>query len=112
MFGEVGKIENNLLYPKEEEVTNVQEIDDALSSNIFNVMLSRRSQRRFENKAVEDSKIEMLYAAADTAPTAGGFQGFEIYHVKRQDIKLKLVDAANKRAICKRPRGPCLLYES
>ena len=51
MFGEVGKIENNLLYPKEEEVTNVQEIDDALSSNIFNVMLSRRSQRRFENKA-------------------------------------------------------------
>ena len=52
MFGEVGKIENNLLYPKEEEESNVQEIDDALSSNIFNVMLSRRSQRRFENKAV------------------------------------------------------------
>ena len=103
MFGEVGKIENNLLYPKEEEVTNVQEIDDALSSNIFNVMLSRRSQRRFENKPVEDSKIEMLYAAADTAPTAGGFQGFEIYHVKRQDIKLKLVDAANKQPYVNAP---------
>lgn len=103
MFGEVGRIENNLLYPKEEEEPNVQEIDDALSSNIFNVMLSRRSQRRFENKPVEDSKIEMLYAAADTAPTAGGFQGFEIYHVKRQDIKLKLVDAANKQPYVNAP---------
>ena len=33
----------------------------------------------------------MIFAMADTAPTAGGFQGFEIYHVKNPDVKLKLV---------------------
>jgi FMN reductase [NAD(P)H] len=103
MFGDVEKVENRLLYPKEEDQENILEIDDALSSNIFNVMLSRRSQRKFENKPVEDAKIEMLYAAADTAPTAGGFQGFEIYRVKSQDTKLKLVDAANKQPYVNAP---------
>jgi nitroreductase len=37
----------------------------------------------------------MIYAAADTAPTAGGFQGFKIYNVKNSEAKLKLVGAAN-----------------
>jgi nitroreductase len=94
--------DQDLLYPKDEEV-NLQEIDDTLQTNIFNIMLSRRSQRKFENKQVEDSKIEMILAAADTAPTAGGFQGFEIYHVKNPEIKLKLVDASNKQPYVNAP---------
>ena len=102
MFGEAGKTDNSLLYPKEEEA-NVQEMDDALLSNIFSVMLSRRSQRKFENRQVEDSKVEIVLAAADTAPTAGGFQGFEIYYIKRTDIKLKLVEAANKQPYVNAP---------
>ena len=102
MFGEEGKTNHALLYPKEEEA-NVREIDDALLSNIFSVMLSRRSQRKFENRQVEDSKVEILLAAADTAPTAGGFQGFEIYYIKRADIKLKLVEAANKQPYVNAP---------
>jgi FMN reductase [NAD(P)H] len=102
MFGEAGKTDHALLYPKEEEA-NVREIDDALLSNIFSVMLSRRSQRKFENRQVEDSKVEIVLAAADTAPTAGGFQGFEIYYIKRADIKLKLVEAANKQPYVNAP---------
>jgi nitroreductase len=102
MFGEAGKTVHSLLYPKEEEA-NVQEMDDALLSNIFSVMLSRRSQRKFENRQVEDSKVEIVLAAADTAPTAGGFQGFEIYYIKRTDIKLKLVEAANKQPYVNAP---------
>jgi nitroreductase len=102
MFGEAGKTDHALLYPKEEEA-NVQELDDALLSNIFSVMLSRRSQRKFENRQVEDSKVEIVLAAADTAPTAGGFQGFEIYYIKRADIKLKLVEAANKQPYVNAP---------
>jgi nitroreductase len=86
---------SGLIYPKEEEVP--AGIDDVLQTNIFNVMLNRRSQRRFEDREVEDWKLEMLFAAADTAPTAGGFQGFEIYHVKNRDVKLKLSEAANKQ---------------
>src|ERR671932_977383 len=59
--------------------------------------------RKFENKEVEDSKVEMILAAADTAPTAGGFQGFEIYNVKNPEIKLKLVDSANKQPYVNAP---------
>ncbi|MDQ3840041.1 MAG: nitroreductase family protein [Thermoproteota archaeon] len=102
MFSEEGKSSRNLLYPKEEQV-DIEELDEALSTNIFNVMLSRRSQRKFDNRQVEHSKIEMIYAAADTAPTAGGFQGFEIYHVKQDTLKLKLVDAANKQPYVNAP---------
>ncbi|HZA07482.1 MAG TPA: nitroreductase family protein [Nitrososphaeraceae archaeon] len=100
--GAAARSDQDLLYPKDEEV-DLQEIDDTLQTNIFNVMLSRRSQRKFENKQVEDSKIEMILAAADTAPTAGGFQGFEIYHVKNSEIKLKLVDASNKQPYVNAP---------
>lgn len=101
MFGETGNTDHSLLYPKEE--ADIQETDDALLTNIFSVMLGRRSQRKFENREVEDSKVEMILAAADTAPTAGGFQGFEIYHVKNADIKIKLVDASNKQPYVNAP---------
>ena len=102
MFGEEEKGGRDLLYPKEEKA-DVEEIDEALSTNIFNVMLSRRSQRKFDNRQVESSKVQMVYAAADTAPTAGGFQGFEIYHVKRDEIKVELVEAANKQPYVNAP---------
>src|SRR5437867_9765172 len=83
------------LYPKREEAPS--EVEDVLQTNLFNVMLSRRSQRKFEKREVEDWKLEMIFAAADTAPAAGGFQGFEIYRVKNEQIKLKLVTAANNQ---------------
>jgi nitroreductase len=102
MFGEEEKGGRDLLYPKEEKA-NVEEIDEALSTNIFNVMLSRRSQRKFDTRQVESSKVQMVYAAADTAPTAGGFQGFEIYHVKRDEMKVELVEAANKQPYVNAP---------
>jgi nitroreductase len=94
MFGGEGggragsKTDQGLLYPKkEEEELSLQEIDDTLLTN----------------KLVEDWKVEMIFAAADTAPTAGGFQGFEIYNIKNQEIKLKLVEAANKQPYVNAP---------
>ena len=84
-----------LLYPKED--VPAHDTEDIIQTNIFNVMLNRRSQRKFENKDVEEWKLEMIFAAADTAPTAGGFQGFEIYHIKNEEIKTKLVEAANNQ---------------
>jgi hypothetical protein len=89
------------LYPKKEEAPS--EVDDILQTNLFNVMLNRRSQRKFEDREIEDWKLEMIFAAADTAPTAGGFQGFEIYHVKNPDVKLRLVR--------ERASGAGILYE-
>ena len=90
-----------LLYPKEEVPGH--DVDDIIQTNIFNVMLNRRSQRKFENKEVEEWKLEMIFAAADTAPTAGGFQGFEIYHVKNEESKKKLVEAANNQPYVNAP---------
>jgi FMN reductase [NAD(P)H] len=98
--------QSELLYPKEEDVASIEEerqYEEVVQTNLFNVMLNRRSQRKFENKAVEDRKIEMILAAADTAPTAGGFQGFEIFHVKSPEIKVKLVEAANKQPYVNAP---------
>jgi FMN reductase [NAD(P)H] len=91
------------LYPKLE--TQIQDIDseEILNSNIYNVMLNRRSQRKFDNREVENWKLDIIFAAADTAPTAGGFQGFEIYHIKNDDIKIKLVIAANRQPYVNSP---------
>jgi nitroreductase len=80
-----------------------QSLGHLLETNLFTVMLNRRSQRHFDDKPVEDWKIEMIIAAADTAPTAGGFQGFEIYHVKSEKVKLKLVEAANDQPYVNAP---------
>jgi nitroreductase len=93
------------IYPKETSSVIYDEdgIDDILNSNIFNVMLNRRSQRKFENKEIEDWKIEIIFAAADTAPTAGGFQGFEIYHIIKDELKEKLVAAANNQPYVNAP---------
>jgi nitroreductase len=66
-------------------------------------MLNRRSQRKFENKEIEDWKIEIIFASADTAPTAGGFQGFEIYHIVKDESKEKLVAAANNQPYVNAP---------
>ena len=90
-----------LLYPKED--VPAHDTEDIIQTNIFNVMLNRRSQRKFENKDVEEWKLEMIFAAADTAPTAGGFQGFEIYHIKNEEIKTKLVEAANNQPYVNAP---------
>ncbi|HYZ50877.1 MAG TPA: hypothetical protein VE593_08315, partial [Nitrososphaeraceae archaeon] len=50
MYAEIGRDDRGLVYPKEEvnEEINLQALDDALQTNIFNTMLSRRSQRKFE----------------------------------------------------------------
>jgi FMN reductase [NAD(P)H] len=90
------------VYPKLEEESK-QDFEDILQTNVFNVMLNRRSQRKFEDRPVEDWKMEMIFAAADTAPTAGGFQGFEIYNVKDTKVKAELVEAANKQPYVNSP---------
>ncbi len=96
------------VYPKEviEPTTGdvgYDEVDEILNSNIFSVMLNRRSQRRFEDREIETWKVEIIYAAADTAPTAGGFQGFEIFNITKEETKEKLVMAANNQPYVNAP---------
>lgn len=73
-------------------------------SDLFRVMSSRRSTRKFDKtREVESWKVDKILAAADTAPTAGNFQGFEVFYVKDKKIKEALVEAANKQPFVNAP---------
>ena len=73
------------------------------NTEIFNVMATRRSTRKFSNNPVEMWKIDKILAAADTAPTAGNYQGFEIFYVRDEGKKDRLVKAANSQPYVKTP---------
>ena len=74
-----------------------------LNTEIFNVMATRRSTRKFSKNPVEMWKIDKILAAADTAPTAGNYQGFEIFYVRDEIKKDSLVKAANNQPYVKTP---------
>jgi len=78
--------------------------DDDSENNIFRIMASRRSTRNFDTtKFIEQWKIDKILAAADTAPTAGNFQGFEVVYIKNKEIKKRLVEAANNQPYVNAP---------
>ncbi len=70
---------------------------EVVDTDLFAVMAKRRSTRKFSDKPVETTKIDKIIAAADTAPTAGNFQGFEIFYIKSPEKKKLLVEACNKQ---------------
>lgn len=73
-------------------------------SDLFRVISTRRSTRNFDtSRLVEQWKIDKILAAADTAPTAGNFQGFEVFFVKNKEIKKRLVEAANNQPYVNAP---------
>ena len=76
---------------------------ELIDTDLFAVMAKRRSTRKFSNKPVETTKVDRIIAAADTAPTAGNYQGFEIFYVKGTEKKELLVDACNKQPYVNAP---------
>ena len=81
-----------------------EKIDQSLSeSDVFRIFATRRSTRKFTKTKIEDWKIDKILAAADTAPTAGNFQGLKIFYVKNDGTKEALVEAANKQSYVNSP---------
>ncbi len=74
-----------------------------IDTDLFAVMAKRRSTRKFLDKPVETTKIDKIIAAADTAPTAGNYQGFEIFYIKSPEKKKLLVEACNKQTYVDAP---------
>ncbi len=74
-----------------------------VNTELFHVMSTRRSTRKFSSHPVEQWKVDKILAAADTAPTAGNFQGFEIFYVKDPKAREKLVQAANNQPYVNTP---------
>ncbi len=75
----------------------------SVDTDLFAIMAKRRSTRKFTNRPVETIKVDKIISAADTAPTAGNFQGFEIYYVKSPEKKERLVGACNNQAYVNAP---------
>ena len=90
---------NSLLNAILQKAPKVTEIN----TDIFHVMEQRRSTRKFSSKHVEASKVDELLAAADTAPTAGNFQGFEIFYIKDPKKKEQLIEACNNQPYVNAP---------
>jgi len=76
---------------------------DLSPTDLFRVFSTRRSTRKFEKTKVEDWKIDKILSAADVAPTAGNFQGFQVFLIKNQKTKEALVEAANKQPYVNAP---------
>jgi len=74
-----------------------------INTDLFTVMSKRRSTRKFTDKIVETVKVDKIIAAADTAPTAGNFQGFEIFYVKSPEKKQQLIEACNNQPYVNTP---------
>jgi nitroreductase len=90
------KLLNSLLSDKNKNIIS--------ESNFFRIIATRRSTRNFDtSRLVEQWKIDKILAAADTAPTAGNFQGFEVFHIKNKEIKKRLVEAANNQPYVNAP---------
>ena len=78
--------------------------DKAISeTDVFRIFSTRRSTRKFSKDKVEDWKIDKILAAADTAPTAGNFQGLKIFYIKNKSAKEALVEASNKQPYVNAP---------
>ncbi|HET6517405.1 MAG TPA: nitroreductase family protein [Nitrosopumilaceae archaeon] len=72
-------------------------------SDLFRIFSTRRSTRKFAKTKVEDWMVDKILAAADTAPTAGNFQGFKVFYIKNKKTKEALVEAANNQPYVNAP---------
>ena len=60
----------------------------------FEGVAKRCSVRRFLAKGVEEDKLTKVLETANAAPSAGNLQAYEIYLIRDEALKEKLVDAA------------------
>ena len=95
------QILNSILHAKFTSTDAVATVP--ISTELFDVMAARRSTRKFKDKPIEAEKVDKIIAAADTAPTAGNYQGFEIFLVRSPKVKEKLVVACNNQPYVNAP---------
>jgi len=62
--------------------------------NFFELIKSRRSVRVFKKQKMEKEKLIKILEAANSAPSAGDLQSYEIYLIKSQEMKEQLSKAA------------------
>lgn len=60
----------------------------------FEAVKRRHSIRAFQPKEIEKEKVEKLLFAANSAPSAGDLQAYQIYQVKKNSQRAALAKAA------------------
>jgi len=62
--------------------------------DLFEAIKTRQSVRAYQNREVEDAKLQALLAAVNQAPSAGNLQAYQIYLVRDAGLKQALAKAA------------------
>ena len=62
--------------------------------DFFDLIKERRSVRSFKKQEVGEVKLKKILEAANSAPSAGNIQSYEIYVIKSKEKKEKLSTAA------------------
>jgi len=62
--------------------------------SFLDFLSKRRSVRSFKEDIVDESHINKILQACNLAPSSGGLQTFEIYHIQNKEMKERLVLAA------------------
>ncbi len=72
--------------------------------DFFEVLNKRRSTRQFQERPLEEEKLQKILEAANAAPSAGNLQPYEILVVKDHQTKQALCQAAlNQESIKQAP---------
>jgi nitroreductase len=70
----------------------------------FEALRMRRSVRAYEDRPVEEEKLQRILAAANSAPSAGNLQAYEILVVRAKTMKEALAQAScNQTFIAQAP---------
>jgi nitroreductase len=62
--------------------------------DFFEVLEKRRSIRKFKDENVEDEKLIQVLNAANSAPSAGNLQAYEIFLIREKDKKRLVAKAS------------------
>lgn len=62
---------------------------------VFEAISKRKSIRKYQNKKIEDEKLDKILESARIAPSAANRQEWKFIVVKNQETRDKLVEAAN-----------------
>ena len=60
----------------------------------FDFLNTRRSIRAFKDDAIDEHKLSKILEACNLAPSSGGLQTFEIYQIRKKEMKERLVSAS------------------
>lgn len=62
--------------------------------DFFDVVNARHSMRKYSSIPVEESKLQQILETANKAPSAGNLQGYEIYVIRKPELRKQLSAAS------------------